>query len=70
VDDHLELPGVAHIGGGLVVADRLDALQQGRPELDAVGEGAPLRQDVTVDTVPADGEVRFVDVDVVGGSDG
>jgi hypothetical protein len=66
VDDHLELPGVADVGGGLVVSDRLDALEQGRPELDAVCEGTPLREDVSVDPVPADGEIRLVDVDVVG----
>jgi hypothetical protein len=66
VDDHLELPRVAHVGGGLVVADGLDAFEQGRPQLDAVGKGAPLRQDVAVDAVPADREVGFVYVDVVG----
>jgi hypothetical protein len=42
VDDHLYLSGVADIGGRLVVADGLDAFEQGRPQLDAVGEGAPL----------------------------
>jgi hypothetical protein len=66
VDDHLELPGVANVSGGPVVADGLDTFEQGRPQLDAVGEGAPLREDVAVDSVPADREVRFVDVDVVG----
>jgi hypothetical protein len=66
VDDHLELPGVADVSGGLVVADGLDAFEQGRAQLDAVGEGAPLREDVAVDAVPADREVGFVDVDVIG----
>jgi hypothetical protein len=66
MDDHLELPGVADVSSGLVVADGLDSFEQGRPQLDAVGEGVPLREDVAVDAVPADREVGFVYVDVVG----
>src|ERR1700693_1747075 len=66
VDDHLDLPGVADIGGRLVVADRLNAFEQARPELAAVGEGSPLREDVAMDAVPADRQVGLVDVDVVG----
>jgi hypothetical protein len=66
VDDHLDLSGVADIRGRLVVSDGLDAFEQARSQFDAVGEGAPLRQDVAVNAVPADREVWFVDVDVVG----
>jgi hypothetical protein len=66
VDDHLYLSGVADISSRLVVADGLDAFEQGRSQFDAIGEGAPFRQDVAVDSVPADREVWFVDVDVIG----
>ena len=59
MDDHLELPGVADVGGGPVVSNRLDAFQEGRPQFNAVGEGAPLRQDVAVDFVPPDRRRTF-----------
>jgi hypothetical protein len=69
VDDHLHLPGVADVRGGVVVTDRLDALEQARPELGAVGESVPLRVDVVVDAVPANREVWFVDVKAIGECD-
>jgi len=53
----------------VVVTDRLDALEQARPELGAVGESVPLGVDVVVDAVPANREVWFVDVKAIGRCD-
>jgi hypothetical protein len=70
VDDHLDLPSVAHVGGCTVLLDRPDTFQQTGAELCAVGESPPFRVDVLMDAVPADRQIRLVYVHVLSGIDG